>query len=309
MSNEHKYQDVQVLLAEPRTHIRGTLKIALNHAGLEKVEHTGNYEKVVDSLERSANLDILICDMDLENGEICNVISRLRQNKFGINPFLCILGFTWRPEAQDVVRMVNSGVDHLITAPVSPAQILIRIKSMVRNRVPFVVTSDYIGPDRRHNTRRSNDFPTMEAPNSLRDKALDSWDAIEFSHQLDGAVGMINASKISRQAEKIAFIADAISTMSNDRKSALVIQPFIERLGHLVEDMENRVEKRGYQHISELCRACVGVVDEMKSTESLPSEQDIDLLKHLGMAIKGALEPFESSKTIAREISETVVAR
>lgn len=309
MADDLLYQDVQVLLAEPRTHIRGTLKIALNHAGLLNVEHTGNYERIVDTLERSTGLDLLICDMDMQNGEICDVITRLRQNQLGFNPFLCIVGFTWHPEARDVVRMVNSGIDHLITAPVSPKQILTRIKSMARQRLPFVVTSDYIGPDRRYHTHRSNDFPTMEAPNSLRDKAIDKWDAVDFSNQLNHAVGVINASKISRHAENIAAIADKIATMSSERKSASMIQPLIDRLVQLVGDMENRVEKRGYQHISELCQACVSVIDKMKSTETMPSDKDTDLLKQLGMAIKGALEPLESTKWIAHEISQTVVAR
>lgn len=309
MADELKYQDVLVLLVEPQAQLRGTIKTALNHAGLGHVDHTGSYERLADTIQRSTPLDVLICDMDLEDGKTCDLISRLRQNHLGFNPFLCVIGVTWRSEARNVMRMVNTGVDHLIMAPVAPDQIMKRIKSMVRNRLPFVVTCDYIGPDRRHNTRKSNDFPKMCAPNSLREKALDNWNPVEFGHQLDAAVGLIDSFRISREAENIANIADTIVAMSGKRKTALMIRPLVARLTMLVDDMDWRVAKGGFRHVTELCRACVGVVDEMKSLDILPTDQDVDLLKHLVMAIKAALEPIEETRSIAREISETVVAR
>lgn len=93
MAADIKYDDVQVMFADPRTHIRSTLKVALSHAGLENIEHTRNLNGVTDAIEHSIGPDILICDMGLGDGEIIDFISHVRHNDLGKNPFLCELAF------------------------------------------------------------------------------------------------------------------------------------------------------------------------------------------------------------------------
>ncbi|NKB22147.1 MAG: response regulator [Alphaproteobacteria bacterium] len=309
MASDIKYDDVQVMLADPRTHIRSTLKVALSHAGLENIEHTGNLDGVTDSIEHSIGPDILICDMGLGDGEIIDVVSSVRHNDRGKNPFLCVIGISWEAEAQDVIRMINCGIDHLVTAPLSPQQILSRVSSMVNHRLPFVVTADYVGPDRRKLTRPGKDYPIVDVPNSLKDKALGIWDLRRFEQNLATAVGSINTRKIDRQAEIIAALADSITELANEPDGLARIHPQVERLTLLVGEMDRRAGENGIHHVAELCRACVGVVTEMRIGNATPSEQDLEVLKHLGMAIRASLYPTELNKDLAGDIIKTVARR
>jgi len=68
---------------------------------------------------------------------------------WGDMAILCVIGMTWQSEAQLVTRMLDRGIDHLILVPVLPQQVMARITSLIHDRPGFVVTADYVGPDRR----------------------------------------------------------------------------------------------------------------------------------------------------------------
>jgi DNA-binding response OmpR family regulator len=300
-----KYDDVRLILADPRTHVRSTLKIALAHAGIEGIEHTGSIKNVNEALEQAVGPDILICDMGLGDGEACEFISAIRHNQVGRNPFLCIIGVTWTSTVKDVTRVIDSGVDHLVSAPMSPQQILVRIKALVKNRAPFVVTSDYIGPDRRRLEREASKIPLFNVPNSLQEKVEGSWDPNRFDQYIKSAVDDLSARRIDRQAEDIMVLASLIADQSATH-SATQKEANFNRLAGMVVDMDRGASNQGFYHISELCRACVGIVDEIRAAGGYDVKKDLELLKQLGRAIRTALYPENTSGTVARDIARTV---
>lgn len=299
-----KYDDVSLILADPRTHVRSTLKVALAHAGIESIEHTGSIKAVAEAVDQSVGPDILICDMDLD-AAACELVSAIRHNEAGRNPFLCIIGITWNPTVRDVTKVIDSGVDHLISAPLSPQQILIRIRALARNRAPFVVTSDYVGPDRRRLEREVSKIPLFDVPNSLRDKVDGNWDPNGFERKIKAAVGDLSAFRIDRQAEDIMVLASLIADQSLTR-GAGTMAGNIDRLAYMVRDMDRSASNHGFYHISELCRACVGIVDEIRAARGFDVKKDLELLKQLGRAIRTALNPENNSGDIARDIARTV---
>jgi DNA-binding response OmpR family regulator len=153
---------MQVMLADPQTEIRSWLKVGLTHAGLVNNMHTGTLEGVADAMEQSIGSDILICEMGLGDGQVMELTSNVCHNDLGKNPFLCVIFISWESQAQDVIRMINCGKDHLVTVPLSPEQILSRVFSMVHHRLPFVLTADYVGPDRRTLIRPVKDSPIVD---------------------------------------------------------------------------------------------------------------------------------------------------
>ncbi len=305
MTAQLKYDEVRLILVEPRTHVRSSLKIALAHAGIEGIEHTGSIKNVAEALDQSVGPDILICDMGLEDGNACDFISAVRHNDVGRNPFLCVIGVTWTATVSDVTKVIDSGVDHLVSAPMSPQQILVRIRALVRNRAPFVVTSDYIGPDRRRLQREASKVPLFDVPNSLQEKVTGNWDPNRFDRNIKSAVGDLSARRIDRQAEDIMILAGLIADQSAMRGAA-IMETYFDRLASMVVDMDRGASSQGFYHISELCRACVGIVDEIKGSGGYDVNKDLELLKQLGRAIRTALYPENNSGNIARDIARTV---
>lgn len=306
MVTRQKYGDVQVMLADSRAHIRSTLKIALFHAGIEKIVHTGAISSITDSVEHAVGPDILICDMGLEHGEACDVLTAIRHNEIGRNPFICVIGITWTAAAHEVARIINSGVDHLISAPMSPQQILVRIRALVNDRAPFVVTSDYVGPDRRRQRRGGSKIPLFEVPNSLKEKVDGRWNQGRFEQEIEAAVSDLNARQLDRKAEDIMLLAGLIAEQTGGPTPGAV-EGYIARLNLLVRDMERTAFNLGFYHISELCRACVGIVQEVEKFGGTDTRKDLELLRQLGRAIRTALYP-DNEPEIARDIVKTVNA-
>jgi DNA-binding response OmpR family regulator len=304
MAIQPKYADVEVVLADSRGHLRTDMKTALTHAGFFQVRHTGATKNVAESVENMLGPDILICDMSLEEGAVRNIVTSIRQNDLGRNPFLCVIGVTWNPTTEEVTRVINSGVDHLLSAPVSPEQILIRIRALIRARAPFVVTTDYIGPDRRKNARAPSRIPVFEVPNTLREKATGNWNFGDMEKLLREAVGDLNNRRIDVQAQNIMNLAGKIAQEAAKSRTE-GLQPQIERLDKMVRAMERCAAERGLVHIAELCNACVKVVDEIWEKGAMDAPKDLALLNHLGRAIRTALFP-ENSKDVAHSIAEIV---
>ena len=84
-------------------------------------------------------------------------------------------------------------------------------------RAPFVVTSDYVGPDRRKQKRGSPKIPMFEVPNSLREKVAGSWNQRRFEQEIETAVSDLNARQLDRKAEDIMLLAGLIADALESR--------------------------------------------------------------------------------------------
>ena len=105
---------------------------------------------------------------------------------------------------------MDSGADVLVAAPVSPALILDRIDSLVNNRKPFVVTSEYNGPGRRFLNDRESEIELINVPKSLREKALGQFNTSRHKDLVAGTRANINNQKIDRRVFQISYLADKI---------------------------------------------------------------------------------------------------
>ena len=305
MSEKLKFDGVQVVLADPRAQLRGTLKVALAHSGIENIEHTGSIERVVEAVDQGIGPDILICDMGLDDGKACEILSNIRKNEIGRNPFLGVIGVTWSSTAHNINHVMNSGVDYLISAPLSPQQILDRIKALAKERAPFVATSAYVGPERRGKDRRPEDTPLLEVPNTVKAKQSGSWSDAEILRDIEMATGDLITLKIAHQAGQIIKLADLIREHATAQPRDK-IETAVNRLSAIVSEMSDAVAKRNYQHISELTSACVGSVEKIKELGVNQAGKDFQLLTELGRAIRIALYPEDTATEIAHDIAKTV---
>jgi CheY-like chemotaxis protein len=101
-----------------------------------------------------------------------SAIQTLRQGLTVDNPFLVIIVTAWEKSNTLVASALNSGADDLLLRPFSIATLGRRIQSHIEKRKGFVITADYIGPDRRRDQSRPSNVELFHPPNSLKVKAL-----------------------------------------------------------------------------------------------------------------------------------------
>jgi DNA-binding response OmpR family regulator len=305
MSDKLDFSGARVVLADQRTQLRGTLKIALNHCGMENIEHTGSLEKVAESIEQGTGPDLLICDMGLDGGNACKLLSDIRQNEVGRNPFLCVVGVTWSATSEDIENAMSSGVDYLISAPLSPQQVIDRIKALIRNRAPFVATSGYVGPERRSADRIPPNSRSMVVPNTLKEKLSGNWNAARLQRDIEISIGDLMTRKIAHQASQIVKLA-ALIEEQRTKQTPEKIDSAIAVLSSVVHEMDRLLTKRRYEHILELSTACVSGIEKITNGGISGGGKELQLLKELGRAIGAALFPEDDDTEIALSIAKTV---
>lgn len=77
---------------------------------------------------------------------------------------------TWEADQDLVEKVADCGADALLVKPFAPKQLIERIEFLANRRKKFVVTSGYVGPDRRKDQTRESPIPLIDVPNTLRAK-------------------------------------------------------------------------------------------------------------------------------------------
>lgn len=201
---------------------------------------------------------------------------------------------------------MGSGADVLVAAPISPSLILDRIEALVHSRKPFVITSDYIGPDRRFPDDRGNEIEVVEVPNSLRAKALGWFDAAQLKNEIAAARADINGQKINRQAFQVTFLADKILEGFQEGDLSNAGQK-LAKLKKVTNDMKMRAFSAGSKDLEELCVPLRTVVQSLIDSRGKFTKKDLNLLGQLSLAVRAAVRPGVAGSVSARDITNMVV--
>ena len=133
--------------------------------------------------------DLVIADIRFLGTPPGRFVRDIRAGKVGINPYVPIIAMIFEHEVGTLRGLVDSGVDDVVVKPAAPATVLMKVRALVERRKPFVVTAEYIGPDRRKSNRTddANPIPLFDVPNTLRDKFMGNQiDEVELrSHSSD----------------------------------------------------------------------------------------------------------------------------
>ncbi len=300
------FEHVDLLLIDPAASARDTLKNILYNQGFRNLHSGTSLDEIREHMNHSMP-DLLISETELDGGDFCEFVTKLRHHDVGNNPFLPVIGLTWEPTPDRVRNVVNAGVDDLLTKPLSTGHLVSRIKALVRARKPFVVTSEYIGPDRRSLEERESGVPQLEVPNTLKVKATGQEHSIDVVEEINSVVAEINVQKLERYGVQIGFLVDHI--LPNLEKGVVdsTNEAFLDRLLAVAQDTSRRLVGTKYAHISELCSSLVKVTESILASKSDPNSRDVKLLAPLSQAIKAAFSTDdEQTAAAARKIHSQI---
>jgi CheY-like chemotaxis protein len=167
---EHSfYEFAEMLVCDPVGSHRAASRSALYSLGCRQIEIVGNLRDFVEALDQRPP-DVAICEAQVGGAELCNLIRGLRQGGQSYNPFTIIIVTAWAMNPALTTEISNAGADGVLLRPFSAAMLDQRIRAHVLQRKPFVVTDDYIGPERRAAGLRPSTALTFAPPNSLKAK-------------------------------------------------------------------------------------------------------------------------------------------
>jgi len=198
------FANCSVLHFEPEAKSRYGVSTALQRLGFGRIHHADNFPALCEAIMRG-KFDLLVGDSGAPRANVTSLVRQVRHASFGNDPFPGIIMITASPERKRVLRAINAGTDHLIRWPFSHEQISARISAIVDARKPFVVTFNYIGPDRRTDPERPNSAELIPVPNALRAKARKDIKASATPEAIEATVNRINLTRIRCCYPTIAF--------------------------------------------------------------------------------------------------------
>ena len=303
---------IDILLIDPDRTVRSTIRNILIDNGFRNVSMGAGLADIEGKFKIGMP-DLLICDIKLADGNFNKFVYSLRHHDVGTNPFLPIIATAWSPTTEDVRGVVQSGADHIVAKPLSAGQLLQRIMMMIKARKPFVVTSAYIGPDRRKPgedaERGAMPIERISVPNVLRAKAMGDGHAsvAQIQREIDACTNKVNLQKLDRHAHQALWLVErivpglAFGGPDESTKRAL------ERLLYVSEDTSRRMVGTPLAHVSELCQSLIEVTGRILASGDFPEHKDVDLLMPLAKAIQRAFNDNDSNvASMVHEISESV---
>lgn len=251
--------------------------------------------------------DLIVADHALDEGAAIQTVKEIRSGDLGENPFVVMIMTTWANDPDSIRAAINCGVDDLIVAPYSTGQLLERIQKMITDRKPFIVTSDYIGPERRRDPSRKSDIPTFEPPNTLRMRQDgEKVDAADIREQIAKSNTEITEEKLRRIGFQISFLVDLILPEFGVGEFDVELRSNLDRLALMSGEAVQRLENTKYEPVSQLCKSLHKLSSRIAAEPEKAAPDDVELLKPLARAILEAFFPSEETSELVGQISSAI---
>lgn len=306
----HDFQSVRALLRHSDPVTRQIVTGALGNHGCRKIvaaEQDGEMEHYL----KADMVDLLVCDADQGLEQACDTIRQMRNRADGDNSFALSILLTSRPAPESMVHLIDSGADSILVKPFQPAALILQIDSLIRARRPFIVTSNYVGPERRGDGIRpgSESAPRVPVPNPLRETVLRSASRDELRRKVRHAWEVVNEHRIERQMAQLAWLVNKIRAALARKPPAPDSAALLNQLLHCASELRLRVAGTNFDHVAHLATTMIEICYGLAQSVENPDSRWLAVLPKVADAMVKAFTRERDAVHSSREISETVSTR
>jgi DNA-binding response OmpR family regulator len=300
----HSFENAETLIYDPVSGNRAATRAALYNLGFRQIETVATLEAFADSVKRRPP-DLALCESQGAENELCEMIQGLRQGADGHNPFIVIVVTAWENSAALVTRVLNSGADDLLLRPFSTALLGSRIRSHSEKRKSFVITSDYVGPDRRSDAARPSNVELFEPPNSLKMRAQERLAPDEINQRLDAqlktARDMLTSEKLRRDAFQICVLWRLLQGHVPGSEKYLAE---LAKLKSVTDGVAARCLGSEFESAAEWCDSVMAAAEGLDA--GVDRNLSLHLLGHAALNLNQVFDPAHTTTEQLEQIDEVV---
>jgi len=148
ISTEEILSKIHILIVEDDRIMRTLIRDMLGILGFKSTTVAKDGEEAVDYLHYN-NADIVICDWKMQGMDGIAFTRYIREKMPGGKRFLPIIMLTGKTDQQDVLTARDAGVSEYLVKPFTAESLYSRIRAVVESPRGFVLSEEYVGPDRR----------------------------------------------------------------------------------------------------------------------------------------------------------------
>lgn len=264
--------------------IRGnmlTTRGVLHGMGFRRIDGITTLNQLERRLKEN-DISVLFLEASEENKRIVELLQTIRMSEIKANPFLPIIATLWAGNGESVAGLMNAGADDVLLRPFSVNRAQERIRALIDNRRPFVVTSDYVGPDRGKPSDGKSSAEPFNVPNPLREIVSgETVDPVAKNELLENAKKRVNKERLAKLARRIAMAAEV--TIQADHNSS-------DNKGFVIDLLESSSElvktarRMGLDEIQDIAMVLENVV-EKTALDKHNRAENADLARQLALAI------------------------
>ena len=278
----------------------GSLRALFQNAGFSQIEIVRNLSHAQELIEMG-RCDLLIMEERVDGLSPVKMITDIRQNKVGRNPFLPIVALLSGQDRDTATKFILAGVDDVWAKPISPNILISRMTRMLDNDVEYEVAEDYLGPKRP--IRGDVDADSVVAvPNVVRLIAEGVDDITSYINE-----GINQTTKVYQEtvvAARGSEISKLIVSLTNASDPDLEIKLGI--LEQAVKEFTDSVEGVVHDDFRRLARL---LVDNTQAVRDNPDDKSLQLLKLLAQALELSYTAQDGLDAQAWEIINMVEAQ
>jgi len=300
---ELDFQRAAVLLFDP-VHVNlRTTRYALNEIGFRSIEACSTVDELQRQL-RENSWDMIVAECSSPKVDIFQLVRMIRRGEATPNPYSVIALTSWTRDGGHVRRAIESGADDVIVRPFSTQFAEDRIRTMVRDRKAFVVTSDYVGPDRRTGDRAAVGADVLIVPNTLQAKASGNEEQLAETYlAIQKSKKQIEGERIRRLAMRIVVTAE----LQFDSKAGPAKAFDTADMMRSARELRDQLESAGRYEAVQVAEA---LIDHARCFRN-PEERNVKnfrLAKELAIGSFAAYADGKSLENAEDEIATTVKA-
>lgn len=145
------FSNHRMLLLGGKTHPLLLLRSILSVLGVTQIIHIDDPRRAIELLSMEM-FHAIFYDPKTEGHDGMAFPVAARRKESMLNPLVPIFALQARAHRHDVERARDAGVTDVITVPISPRTLTLKLKATPR---PFIVAQEFFGPDRRSKSRPS----------------------------------------------------------------------------------------------------------------------------------------------------------
>jgi len=287
--------EIDIYLGEPNEQVRESMRAMMRGEGLRRTRTFARMDDLLNAI-KEAPPDLLIAADDLDPN-LFDMVRDIRHFRIGRNPFIMITLMV-KPDSDDSVkRAVLAGADDVMIKPVAPGKMLDRVAHLTMNRSPFIVTTDYVGPERRKSgDTRPSKIKLLTVVNSLKAKAEGNrMSMAELGRAVENCMNDVMAARLDSHGLKLGWICNLILKAYEEKRIDKELEERLLILVSVLEDAARTARVLGEPELAQICTQMARQVEEMAENYENPTDAQASTIRKLTKAFELA----KNAKSVA----------
>jgi len=279
--DQEMLREVVIYFAEPSEQIRAGFRSTMHSYG---IRHEHIFAGIVDlsNAIKASPPDLLIVDGELGLAAF-DLVRDIRQFKLGRNPFIVISVMVDAKTEGAAQRAILSGADDVLIKPVAPGTLLDRVAYFTMHRLPFIVTSDYLGPERR---RAANSRPSkikhLEVVNTLKAKIDGSRLSVaDLDRALKGSIDDMMSARLDSNALRLSSVSADILKSYEEKRVDKKVEGQLRMLVDVLQDAARTARTLDDPDLSQVCVKLASQIHEMGQDYEAPTSIQLSTIQKL----------------------------